>query len=283
MKIVKKFEHGPVQGFRLGYSPIRWVEPLSVCFYYIDGLLVDTGQRHMQKEVGELVKPLAVQQVFLTHHHEDHSGNVRFLKDQLQVPVYASKLAAEKVANSFPVLPYEQFWFGKIEPCPELTLVPEQLETNDYRFDVIATPGHSADLCILYEPNEGWLMAGDLYIGKLKIFRKGENIRQHIETTKRILGLDFDVIFCGHNPVFKEGKQALVAKLEYLETIYGNVATLNRKGMSVKEIQRALRMKESSLIKLFTFWDVSVRNIIQSVVDCENERLRNPVAKIGEG
>lgn len=281
MKIVEKFGHGPVKGFRLGYSPIRWVEPLSVCFYYVDGLLVDTGQRHMQQEVGELVRPLPVQQIFLTHHHEDHSGNVRFLKDELQVPIYASELAVRQVASSFAVLPYEQFWFGKIEACPGVKPTPDQMETDHYRFDVIATPGHSEDLCILHERNEGWLLAGDLYIGKLKIFRKGENIRKHIESTRKVLALDFDVIFCGHNPVFKEGKKALAAKVEYLETIYGKVAELHTKGISVKEIQKILHMKESSLIKLFTFWDVSVRNIIQSVVDSENERVASSVVKIG--
>lgn len=281
MKIVEKFGHGPVKGFRLGYSPIRWVEPLSVCFYYVDGLLVDTGQRHMQQEVGELVRPLPVQQIFLTHHHEDHSGNVRFLKDELQVPIYASELAVRQVASSFAVLPYEQFWFGKIEACPGVKPAPDQMETDHYRFDVIATPGHSEDLCILHERNEGWLLAGDLYIGKLKIFRKGENIRKHIESTRKVLALDFDVIFCGHNPVFKEGKKALAAKVEYLETIYGKVAELHTKGISVKEIQKTLHMKESSLIKLFTFWDVSVRNIIQSVVDSENERVASSVVKIG--
>jgi len=281
VKIVKKFGHGPVQGFRLGYSPIRWVEPLSVCFYYVDGLLVDTAQRHMQKEVGELVKPLNIRQIFLTHYHEDHSGNVRFLKNELQVPVYASDLAARKVASSFSVLPYEQFWFGKIEPCPDVEVAPDRLETDRYQFDVIATPGHSEDLCVLHERNEGWLLAGDLYIGKLKIFRKGENIRKHIESAKSILLLDFDVIFCGHNPVFKEGKKALAAKVDYLEAIYGSAAELHQKGMSVKEIQVVLRMKESPMIQLFTFWDVSVRNIIQSVVDSENESVTSSVVKIG--
>ncbi len=278
-KIVQHFQHGSVQGVRLGFSPVRWVEPFTVCLYFVDGLLVDTAQRHMQREVGELVKSLDVQQIFLTHYHEDHSGNVRYLRDSLRVPVYASKRTAQRVADSFRVLPYEQFWFGKIEPCPQVQPMPEVICTEQYQFRPIYTPGHSDDHHLLHEANEGWLLAGDFYVGKLKIFRRGEDIRQHIESARKVLTLDFEVIFCAHNPVFKEGKKALRAKLDYLEAIYGNVARLYHKDLSEKEIQARLGMKEATLVKWLTFHDVSVRNIIRSVI--ENERAeRRPTTEV---
>jgi glyoxylase-like metal-dependent hydrolase (beta-lactamase superfamily II) len=230
----------------------------------------------MQREVGELVKNLGIQQIFLTHYHEDHSGNVAYLCDSLRVPVYASQLTAQRVATSFRVLPYEQFWFGKIEPCPQVQAMPDVIRTERYQFRPIHTPGHSDDHYLLHEAREGWLLAGDFYVGKLKIFRRGEGIRQHIESTRRVLALDFDVIFCAHNPVFKEGKKALRAKLEYLETIYGNVARLYHKGLPEKEIQARLGMKEATLVKWLTFRDVSVRNIIRSVIKNERAERQHP-------
>ena len=272
MKIIQPFQHETVQGLRLGYSPLRWVQPVTVCLYQVDGLLVDTGQRTMQREVNEWLAPDAIQQIFLTHYHEDHTGNARFLRDRSGVSVYAGEGTAQRVAHSFPILPYEQFWFGKIQACPGVLPASERIVTERYTFDVIHTPGHSDDHHILYEPRQGWVFGGDLYIGKLKVFRKNEDIQQHIESARKVLLLDFEVLFCAHNPVFKEGKEALRAKLDYLETLYGKVAELYQTGREIGDIQTQLNMKEAQLLKWLTFRDVSVRNIIESVVKNEKSK-----------
>lgn len=250
--------------------------------YYLDGLLVDTAQRHMQPEVLDFLRPLPVQQIVLTHYHEDHSGNADFLRKQFQVPLYASQLTAERVAHSFPILPYEHFWFGQIEPCSDVLPLPAQIHTEHYQFQCMHTPGHSDDHHILYAPKEGWIFSGDFYIGKLKIFRRGENIRQHMQSARLVLNLDFDTLFCGHNPVFKGGKSALQAKLTYLETIYGKVEDLYRQGKPEGTIQKELQMKETILVKFLTFQDASVRNIIRSVIENIqiDEQNKTSVAKV---
>ncbi len=272
MKIIQPFQHQAIQGLRLGYSPLWWVHPVTVCMYRVDGLLVDTGQRTMQREVGEWAAADTIQQIFLTHFHEDHTGNARFLGERSGVPVYASDVTAQRVAHAFPILPYEQFWFGKIQACPGVLPTSGRIATERYTFDVIHTPGHSDDHHILHEPGQGWIFGGDLYIGKLKVFRRNEDIRQHIESARKVLLLDFEVLFCAHNPVFKAGKAALSAKLDYLETIYGKVADLYQTGRSIGEIQAQLNMKEAWLLKWLTFRDVSVRNIIESVVKSEKSK-----------
>lgn len=272
MKIIQPFQHETVRGLRLGYSPLRWVQPVTVCLYRVDGLLVDTGQRTMQREVGQWLDTDDIQQIFLTHYHEDHSGNARFLRDRSGVPVYAGDGTAQRVAHAFPILPYEQFWFGKIQACPGVLPTSGRIATERYTFDVIPTPGHSDDHHILHEPRQGWIFGGDLYIGKLKVFRRNEDIRQHIESARKVLLLDFEVLFCAHNPVFTNGKEALRAKLDYLETIYGQIAELYQTGRSISEIQTELNMKEVRLLKWLTFRDVSVRNIIESVVKNEKSK-----------
>lgn len=272
MKIIQPVQHGTVRGLRMGYSPLRWVQPLSVCLYEVDGLLVDTGQRTMQREVGEWVAPTAIQQIFLTHYHEDHTGNARFLRDRSGVPVYAGEGTAQRVSHSFPILPYEHFWFGKIQACPDVLPTPERITTERYTFEVIHTPGHSDDHHILYEPRQGWIFGGDLYIGKLKVFRKNEDIQQHIESARKVLLLDFETLFCAHNPVFNGGKDALRAKLDYLETLYGQVAELHQAGRSIREIQAELDLKEARPLKWLTLRDVSVRNLIESVVKNEKSK-----------
>jgi glyoxylase-like metal-dependent hydrolase (beta-lactamase superfamily II) len=274
MKLVERFEEGPVTGYRFGYSPLRLVAPFTVCCYLVDGLLVDTAQRHMQREVLGQVSQQEVRQVFLTHYHEDHAGNARALRDQLKVPVYAGAETARRVATSYPILPYEQFWFGRIDACPGVEVIRGPIHTEHYTFYPLPTPGHSDDHHVLHEPTEGWLMAGDLYVGKLKFFRRGEDIGLHIRSLRKVLELDFDTVFCAHNPVLRNGKQALHAKLEYLQNLYGQVAVLYAQGLGPREIRRRLRLREVHLLRLLTSNDVAVRYFIDSVI--RNEKAAQP-------
>lgn len=67
--------HDGVRGFQFGAS--RWGRPrLYVYLYFVDGLLIDTGQRMAQKEILKTTTELPIDQIFITHHHEDHSGNI---------------------------------------------------------------------------------------------------------------------------------------------------------------------------------------------------------------
>ena len=54
MNIVEIEQFGEVEAIRLGYGPIG--RPfMSVYLYILDGLVIDTGQRHMQKAVIQLL------------------------------------------------------------------------------------------------------------------------------------------------------------------------------------------------------------------------------------
>ncbi len=98
MRVTQEFEHGPVQSFRFGYSPFGKPN-LLVYTYFVDGLLIDTGQPKMAKEVLKTLKDLPVQQIYVTHFHEDHSGNAPALQKHFDCPVYCSALCAEIMRN----------------------------------------------------------------------------------------------------------------------------------------------------------------------------------------
>ncbi len=264
MKITRRLTHGPVEGFQFGYSPVRFIRPVSVWCYLIDGLLIDTAQRTRQRDVLAIFANRRIEQIALTHFHEDHSGNANALRQQHRCPVRAGALTAQRVATGFPLLPYERFWFGQIDPCPGVIPFSGAIQTAHYQFTPIPTLGHSDDHHVLLEPNEGWLFAGDFYVGNLKMLRRGENVYQQIEAARQLLTYNFDTLFCGHNPVLTSGRQAVLRKKQYLENLVDRVQTAARQGLSEAQIVRTAGLTESWFYRAFTANDVAwlVRSIL---------------------
>jgi glyoxylase-like metal-dependent hydrolase (beta-lactamase superfamily II) len=115
------------------------------------------------------------------------------------------------------------------------------------------------------EKNQGWLFAGDLWVGiKIKFFRQGEDFWQQVAGMKEVLNYDFDVIFCGHYPQLKNGKALMQQKLQYFEDFGGMVQELSRKGLNISEIIQKMNLKEATLARILTQNDVSIKYMIES-------------------
>ena len=58
---------------------------MKVYLYIVDGLLIDTGPSTLPWESSDfLIHP--IQQVALTHIHEDHAGMAAYLQEKIKVP-----------------------------------------------------------------------------------------------------------------------------------------------------------------------------------------------------
>ncbi|MBO0938949.1 MBL fold metallo-hydrolase [Fibrella sp. HMF5335] len=272
IRVTNSLQHGPVEGFQVGYSRLPWPKPIPVWTYYVDGLLIDTGSRHMQREMLTHYAQHPIEQIALTHFHEDHAANAAALARQHKCPVWCGPLTAQLITKSYHLLPYEHYWFGPIEACSAAVGIdvrptfPVPLETERYRFIPISTLGHSDDHHVLLEPNEGWLFSGDFYVGNLRVFRRGENIYQQIEAARQVLTLDFDTLFCGHRPTLTNGKAAVRRKMDYLQGIADESLDGQRKGLSERAIVRRLRMREDWFMRAFTSNDVAVTYLIRSAL-----------------
>ena len=263
MNVVKTDQFDSVQMIQLGYSPAG--SPLmSVFMYVVDGLIIDTAQHHMAKVVMGLTAEQNLSRIVLTHHHEDHSGNAAMIARQHAIPVVAHPLAVEKLKLSFPILPYQRLVWGKA-PAVFASPLADVVETNHFTFTPVHTPGHSKDHIVLFEKQRGWLFSGDLYLGqRIKFFRSDEKIFDQIESLKKVLQLDFDALFCAHNPCPQNGKSKLKQKLQFLEDIAAQLQLLINKGMDKKAILKRMDPKTDKWIRLMTMGNVSFANMLQS-------------------
>ena len=277
MLVSDQFQYEEVTSYRFGYSPIG-TPSLYVHVYFVDGLLIDTGQRKALSAIEEATKNLNVEQIFVTHHHEDHSGNIPQLRKLHNSPAYAPALTCEMMkappSMSFP----RRLLWGVREPYSDLTPVGNQLKTRNHCFEVIHVPGHAPDMAVLYEPERQWLFSADLYVNHyIGYMLDTESIKAQIASTRKVLELDFKVMFCAHNPQQAHAKEKLTKKLSFLESFYEQVADLYKQGMDAKSIFRKLKLKEDWLVKTLSGGQLSKMNMVESVIrDEEADSAINP-------
>lgn len=193
-----------------------------------------------------------IDQILLTHHHEDHIGLVNYIVQQKQMPVYAHKIALPRLYFTEEYLIQKQTFFTQLyrqygceEVAQQRLLKMQQtmknsehlklntnimpLEHHDSIDDlqVIAVPGHSPDSIMFYDHQTKWLFTGDLviYKGTINALIDHNEESQLLPTVMQYrnsleLCLDYDVstVFAGHQQIFSnlpEIIQKNLARIEY--------------------------------------------------------------------
>lgn len=266
MKIHQKTDIGPVTAVELGRSPLG--KPIMTTrIYLVDQILFDTGLSHCRKEVLGFVAENRVSSVYLTHHHEDHSGNAAAIKDKFSIPVSGHPITIEKMRKPLPIFPYQHFMWGASQAL-EVSPLPEKIESNQFTFIPVETPGHSRDHTAYWEPNEGWLFSGDLYLAdRIKYFRADEDLNDQIESLRKVLKLEFDALFCAHHPKFKKGKQHLQRKLDFLVSIREAVGHLLAQGKEHRQIIKEIGIEEPRLLRFLCWGNVRSDYIVLSAIE----------------
>ncbi len=275
MNFLQKKTFQDLTYFKLG-SNLFGKPQMYVYSYLIDGVLIDTGQPRIRKELLNALKEKSVQKILVTHHHEDHSGNIEAIKELKSIEAYASPLCCELLKNPPKVEPARWVTWGQM---PKSQLIPlpqnEQFVTSNgvCSFEVLDTPGHAIDQISLYESSRGWLFSGDLFVHDyVKVFMRDENIADQITSIQKLLKLDFEVLLCNHQPIFSNPKPRLQNKLQFLQDFYGKIKGEHDKGLTTpKEIMKALGMKEYRFMQVFSLGQLSRINMVKSVVNCIEE------------
>ncbi|RFA29234.1 hypothetical protein CAI21_10740 [Alkalilimnicola ehrlichii] len=275
MRLEQVLDFGPVKGLRMGFAPVGKPLMSAIC-YQLDNILIDCGPSNAHESFVRLVEWEQVEHVYLTHYHEDHAGNAAYLVERRQIPVYGHPLTCQALRKRIALKPYELYMWGSLKPT-EVREIAGQVESDKYRFQVIHTPGHSDDHVVYWEAEQGWLFSGDMYLGaRIKYFRSDESVMRTIASLKKIASLEFDALFCGHNPQFGNPVNHIKRKLAFFESVVSDVAELVDKGLTDREIyKRLVGRKEFWPAKLITLGDVSYKNLIRSAIDGLRDTARS--------
>ena len=241
----------------------------STAAYWVDGMMVDTGCAYTVQELLTSLKEYQVDYIVNTHSHEDHiAGNAALqniygadvMAHHLALPILADPRGRQSLAL------YQRLMWGYPDPSKGKA-IGEFVETKNYRFTVIHTPGHSPDHICLYEPKEGWLFSGDLFVGgQDRILRADYNIWLIIASLERVAAMDISILFPGSGNIRKNPKNEITDKIEYLNELGELILSHYRQGLSYSQIRRTLLGTEIA-IAYFTLGHFSGANLIRSFIE----------------
>ncbi len=264
MPLRQRYQYDSVEGARFG----RFNAGINTTFivYRIGSTVIDTGPANQWRSVRRFLAEQPVEQLLITHHHEDHSGNGAVISREYGLIPFAPKLAQAKLASGYVTPLVQRLVWGSPRPV-ETRPLPASVKLSDGSPLIpVHTPGHAKDLTCFFLPQQKWFFSGDLYISKmLKLLRIDEDFPMLMDSIGKVLALDFDVLFCPHRGIVEDGKASLQAKFDNLLELSVEVQALRDKGLTPREISDRMLGVEGWLTKLSRY-NISRINLIEGAL-----------------
>lgn len=260
--------HRSVSGVRAGRLDCG-INTQSYC-YRFGNALIDTGPPAGWGSVCAFALAeharQPIQQILLTHHHEDHAGNASRLQELLGCSVFAPSKSLQRLREGYPQELYRRFAWGR-QPLVAAQPLPETIPTgSDEQLVVIPAPGHADDMVCLYEPSHGWLFSADLFLSRRPHYlRFDEDLPALIRSLRALQSRAITTMFCGHAGLVRAGAQALKSKLHYLVALCARAQAMRTKGQSADDIRYALLGREG-LLYYVTAGDFSKQHLIDAAL-----------------
>ena len=266
--MLKVSSYGPITRFDLARTLLGRGRYWTTA-YLVDGMLIDSGCAYSAPELVRFLQDKSLTIILNTHTHEDHIGaNGALQRKSPGLQILAHPQALPVLADPRkrqPLQPYRRLMWGWPEPSKGKQVEDgEMVRTDQFNFQVIYTPGHSSDHICLYEPEQGWLFSGDLFVGgQDRALGAHNDIWSVINSLKKVAGMPLTQMFPGCARVRENPQEELREKIAYLEEIGERVLELNRKGWSVSAIARRV-FGGPIFIEFFTLGHFSRRNLVRS-------------------
>lgn len=276
------------------------------CYIYQQGeelTLIDTGFYAPQFQ-SFFINALAsynmelknISRILLTHFHSDHTGLVKWLSKELDVPIYASSLAIPRILHDetylqrkvtiyeslykqYGVLTYAERRMSKLRQtyakreALQFDANIQALSAGDTvaGLQVMYTPGHSPDSISFYDAETGWLFAGDALFetglaSALLEYDEQEQICaayiDYFATLAIMERTNISTVFPGHKNPFSNWREVIERAIEKVEYKLEKVITQIRNGNRTVE-QIGLAIYGQRFEQLFTFTVSDIVALIQ--------------------
>lgn len=264
--MIKVRTFGEVTDFRMGRT-MGPIVPYAVHAFLVGDTLIDTGTAYARGEFLDALKGSRISAIVNTHHHEDHTGNNLAVRDAFGASIHAHEKALPFLADpeAIGLKAYQHIVWGLPEKS-EGRALGSNVTIAGRTFDVIHTPGHSPDHVCLFDPETGRLFSGDLFCGRIvRYLRRDEDFFQILSSLKRLEALDVTTVFCSLKGVVEDGKEALKAKIGFMERLAADVIELNRAGYSGHRIRKKILGREDMMYYLSTA-HFSKEHVIESIL-----------------
>jgi len=254
--MIEVSRHGDVTRLRL-WTRRSAAAGYDVSAYLCRRVLIDTGFPHVRTDVLAAVAALRPAGAIITHWHEDHAGNASTLAGTL--PLWLSSYTEAKLRERQQVKLYRHFTWGR----PGRLDAVQPFDGGDLQ--CIATPGHSPDHHVVFDPRTATLFSADLWLGvRARIVGQTENPYEIISSLERVIALSPERMFDAHRGLVNAPVLALRAKKGWLQDVVGDIERRISAGQSDSEIlKEALGGEEFTAI--VSQGEYSRRNLVRAV------------------
>jgi glyoxylase-like metal-dependent hydrolase (beta-lactamase superfamily II) len=212
----------------------------DVSAYLIDGVLVDTGFPRARAELLDVVRRTRPRGAIVTHWHEDHAGNVETLA-AAGLPLSMHPECERVLRERPPIRPYRRVVWGR---SPRLA--SEVTPFDPAPLELIATPGHTEDHRVVWDPRRRIVVSGDLFLGvKVRVAHEHESPRALMASLRAIAALEPRLLLDAHRGVVHDAAAQLRAKVAWTEETIGAIEALAARGVGARAIVRRLFGGES--------------------------------------
>jgi glyoxylase-like metal-dependent hydrolase (beta-lactamase superfamily II) len=141
----------------------------------------------------------------ITHHHADHSGNLKWVREELRAEIVTAKEAVPLLKGRLPRNGVRTFGEGEVVDLD-----------GGVRVRVLQTPGHSVDSICYYIEDEGVLFSGDTLLGSSTT--TVHDLGAYRRTLAMLLELpNLKVICPGHGPLVHDPRERLQQYITHRE------------------------------------------------------------------